>query len=86
MVALRLPLLGQRPLTLRSAGELFGLGPERVRQLAEHAVWMLLRGWLQRSPGDLTSVERHALLAPILNAAIDRHPLDVGEPGEDGSG
>lgn len=86
VVVLRLPLLGRRPLTLRSAGELFGLGPERVRQLAEHAVWVLLRGWLHGSPGDLTSVERHALLASILDAAIDRHPLDVGGSGEGGSG
>lgn len=30
----------------------------------------------RRSPGDLAHPERIALLAPIIAAAIDRHPLD----------
>jgi hypothetical protein len=77
IVVLRLPLLGRPPLTLRAIGELFGVGPERVRQVERHAVWMLVRAWQpQRSPGDLTRSEQDALLVPVLGAALDRNPLD----------
>lgn len=77
IVVLRLPLWGRRPLTLRAIGELFGIGPERVRQFERHAVWILVLAWQpQRSPGDLTRSEQNALLAPLLGAALDRYPLD----------
>lgn len=76
IVVLRLGFAGHRPLTLRAVGDLLGIGHERVRQLEHHAIWTLLRGWLQRSPADLTRAAQNALLAPILDAAIDRHPLD----------
>lgn len=76
IVVLRLGLAGHRPLTLRAIGDLLGVGHERVRQLEHHAVWTLLRAWLQRSPADLTRADQNALLAPILDAAIDGYPLD----------
>jgi hypothetical protein len=77
IVVLRLPLWGRPPLTLRAIGELFGVGPERVRQVERHAVWMLVRAWQpQRSPGDLTRSEQDALLVPVLGAALDRYPLN----------
>lgn len=81
IVVLRLGLAGRRPLTLRVVGELLGIGHERVRQLEHHAVWMLVRAWRpQASPGDLTRADQNALLAPILDAAIDRYPLDPDPP------
>jgi hypothetical protein len=76
IVVLRLGLAGHRPLTLRAIGAQLGVGHERVRQLEHHAVWTLLRAWLQRSPADLTRDDQNALLAPILDAAIDGYPLD----------
>jgi hypothetical protein len=77
IVVLRLGLAGRRPLTLRAIGDLLGIGHERVRQLEHQAVWMLVRAWRpDRSPADLSSDERMALLAPVVDAAIDRHPLD----------
>lgn len=77
IVVLRLGLAGRRPLTLRVVGDLLGLGQERVRQLEHHAIWMLVRAWRpQASPGDLTRADQNALLVPILDAAIDRYPLD----------
>jgi sigma-70-like protein len=80
ILVLRLGFAGRRPLTLHAIGELLGIGHERVRQLEHHVVWMLVRAWRpQTSPADLSSAERMALLAPILDAAIDRYPLD-GDP------
>ncbi|HYI79587.1 MAG TPA: sigma factor-like helix-turn-helix DNA-binding protein [Thermoleophilaceae bacterium] len=84
IVVLRLPLWGRRPLTLRAIGELFGIGPERVRQVERHAVWMLVLAWQpQRSPGDLTRSEQNALLVPVLGAALDGNPLE-GRSGRSG--
>jgi len=81
IVVLRLGLAGRRPLTLRVVGELLGVGHERVRQLEHHAVWMLVRAWRpQASPGDLTRADQNALLAPILDVALDRYPLDPDPP------
>jgi hypothetical protein len=76
IVVLRLGLAGHRPLTLRAIGDLLSVGHERVRQLEHHAVWTLLRAWLQRSPADLTRADQNALLTPILNATINGYPLD----------
>jgi len=75
-VVVVLRLRGRRPLTLDAIGRLFGIGPERVRQLEHHAVWMLLRALRpSASPSESTRDERMAELAPIIAAAIDRHPL-----------
>jgi hypothetical protein len=84
IVVLRLGLAGRPPLTLRAVGDLLGVGHERVRQLEHHAVWTLLRGWLQSSPAELTRADQNALLAPILDAAIDRYPLDPDPPDGEG--
>lgn len=82
IVVLRLDLAGHRPLTLRAIGDLLGIGHERVRQLEHHAVWMLVRAWRpHESPAGLSSDERMALVAPILDAAIDRYPLDDDPAG-----
>lgn len=81
VVVLRLRLPGRQPLTLDAIGRLFGIGPERVRQLENHAVWMLLRALRpSRSPSESTRDERMAELAPIIAVATDRHPLD--DPAE----
>lgn len=76
IVVLRLGLAGHRPLTLRTIGNLLGVGHERVRQFEHHAIWTLLWAWLQRSPADLTRADQNLLLAPILDATIDGYPLD----------
>jgi hypothetical protein len=77
VIVLRLSLPDRRPLTLRAIGLLFGVGHERIRQLEQHAVWMLVRAWRpQGSPIDLGRDERMAALAPIIAAAVDRYPLD----------
>lgn len=77
IVVLRFGFAGHRPLTLRAIGDLLGIGHKRVRQLEHHAIWMLVRAWRpQSSPADLSSDERMALVAPIVDAAIDRYPLD----------
>lgn len=81
VVVLRLPLSSRRPLTLDAIGRLFGIGPERVRQLEHHAAWMLLRALRSSaSPSESTRDERMAELAPIIAAAVDRYPLD-NDPG-----
>jgi hypothetical protein len=81
VVVLRLRLPGRQPLTLDAIGRLFGVGPERVRQLEQHAVWILLRALRpSASPSDSTRDERMAELAPIIAVAMDRHPLD--DPAE----
>jgi hypothetical protein len=77
VVVLRSPLPDRRPLTLCAIAQLFGVGQERIRQLENHAVWMLVRAWRpQASPIDLNRDERVAEIAPILGAAIDRYPLE----------
>lgn len=82
IVVLRLGFADHRPLTLRAIGDLLGIGHERVRQLEHHAVWMLVRAWgPQSSPADLSSDERMALVAPIVDVAIDRYPLDDDPAG-----
>lgn len=82
VVVLRLGLPGRRPLTLDAISRLFGIGPERVRQLEQHAVWMLLRALRPSgSPSESTRDERTAELAPIIAVAVDRHPLD-DDPAE----
>lgn len=84
ILVLRLGLAGHRPLTLRAVGDLLCIGHERVRQLEHHAVWTLVRAWRpQASPGDLTRADQNALLAPILDAAIDRYPPDPDPPDEE---
>lgn len=83
VVVLRLPLPDREPLTLRSVGQLFGVGHERIRQLEHHAVWMLVRAWRpDSSPIDFSRDERVAEIAPIIAASIDRYPLDDAEPAE----
>ena len=73
IVALRMPWPDRPSLTLAQVGDLFGVIPERVRQLEHHAAWMLVSAWLpQASP----RAERIAEIAPILGAAIDRYPLE----------
>ena len=81
VIVLRLPLPDRKRLTLRAIADLFGVTQERIRQLEQHALWMLVRAWRpQGSPSDLSIDERTAALAPIIAAAIDRYPLeDDGE-------
>jgi Sigma-70, region 4 len=43
VIALRLPIPGRKPLALRATGVRLGVGPERVRQLENQAIWRLSR-------------------------------------------
>jgi hypothetical protein len=77
IIVLRMSWPDRPTLTLAQVGGLFGVIPERVRQLEHHAVWMLLRAWRpQGTPAGLDRDERMAAIGPVLAAALDRHPLD----------
>lgn len=59
LIALRLPIPGHPPLTLRATGVRLGVGPERVRQLENQAIWRLSRAWQsQRRKGSLDARAR----------------------------
>lgn len=80
VIALRMPPPGRRRLTLRAIAALFGVGHERIRQLEARAVWKLSYAWRQQSARGLSLRERVADLAPVVGAALDRYPLDGGDP------
>lgn len=84
LILLRLPLPDRQPLTLCAIGRLFGVSRERIRQLERHAFEMLLNAWRpQRAPTRVSSDERVAAIAPIIAAAVDRHPLDADDAAGD---
>ncbi len=76
VLVLRIGVRGRAPLTLEAIGLLIDLGPERVRQLYNSGVAGLCAAWRYRATRGLSQAERSELLAPIIDAAVDRFPMD----------
>jgi hypothetical protein len=77
VLVLRLGLWGRSPLTLRDIGERLGVGSELVRRIQNRALTDTCVPWRYEATRGLSHAERAALLRPILDAAIDRYPLDA---------